>query len=164
MAGGPLHPSSIYLGGAAGNLSSTVNVPNTNTNTAGALEGIGVVASLGANAPAVLQFNLPEVIPSGTLKLRLLAVANATTGNAKITVADAGTAPAANIGATTLTTDATAQTVAWTTADVLVETKINLTGSGANVANNILTVLLTFITASWTLAQVSVWQPTVVWE
>ena len=163
MAGGPLLPSSIYIGGASGNLSVNFYIPATNTNTAGALEGISVIASLAADSPAVLQFNLPETIPTGTLKLRLLAMANATSGNAKITVADAGTAGGSNVGATTLTTDATAQTVSWTTADILVETKIILTGAG-QTANNIYTVLLTFNTASWTLAQTSVWQASLVWE
>ncbi len=163
MAGGPILPSSIYLGGASGNLSPTVYVPVTNTNLAGAFEGIGVVASLAADSNAVLQFNLPESLPSGTAKLRLLAMSSATTGNAKITVKDAGTAAASNIGATSLTTDATAQTVTWSAADVLLETKINMTGAGIT-ANNVFTVLLTFVTASWTLAQTSVWQASLVWE
>ncbi len=163
MAGGPILPSSVYLGGASGNLSSTFYIPVTNTNLAGATEGIGVVASLTADSNAVLQFNLPEVLPIGTAKLRLLAMSSATTGNAIITVKDAGTAAASNIGATSLTTDATAQTVTWTAADVLLETKINLTGAGIT-ANNVFTVLLTFVTASWTLAQISVWQATLVWE
>ena len=105
MAGGPILPSSIYLGGASGNLSATVYVPNTNTNTAGAIEGVGVVASLTADAPAVLQFNIPEVIPSGTIKLRILAMANATSGVAKLTVKDASTSAGSNIGATTLTSE-----------------------------------------------------------
>ena len=63
MAGGPILPSSVYLGGASGNLFPNFYIPATNTNTAGALEGVGVVASLAADAPAVLQFNMPETIP-----------------------------------------------------------------------------------------------------
>ncbi len=103
MAGGPILPSSLYLGGASGNLSPAFYIPNTNTNTAGALEGIGVIASLAADAPAVLQFNLPEVIPAGTCKLRILAMANATSGVAKLTISDGQTAAGNNIGATSLT-------------------------------------------------------------
>ncbi len=162
MAGGPLLPSSIYLGGASGNLSPTFYIPSTNTNTAGALEGIGVVASLGANAPAVLQFNMPETIPTGTLKLRMLAMANATTGNAKLTVSDASTSAGSNIGATTLTAESqTSQT--WATADILVEIKLTLTAT-APTSNQITTVLVTFNNTSWTLAAASVWQFTLVWE
>jgi len=163
MAGGPLLPSSIYVGGASGNLTLTFYVPTTNTNNAGAIEGIGVVASLGANSNAVLQFNLPESIPTGTLKLRLLFWANASTGNAIYTVADAGTAAGNNIGVTTLTTDASAVSVTRSAVDIAQEVKVTLTGAG-QTANNIYTVLLTFVTASWTLAQSSVWQASLVWE
>ena len=161
MSGGPLLPSSMYLGGASGNLSPTFYIPNTNTNGAGALEGIGVVASLGADAPAVLQFNMPETIPSGTLKLRLLAMANATSGNALWTTSDGATSAGSNIGATTLNGE-TQQTITWTTADILVENKQALTT--VPTANQILTVLLTFNHTSWTLAATSVWQASIVWE
>jgi hypothetical protein len=161
MAGGPILPSSIYLAGASGNLSPTFYVPATNTNTAGAIEGIGVVASLGADAPAVLQFNLPESIPSGALKLRVLAWANATSGVAKLTVKDNQTAAGSNIGATSLTTE-TQLSQTWATADIIVENKMTLTT--VPTANSILTVLATFNTASWTLAAASVWQFSLVWE
>jgi hypothetical protein len=161
MASGPYFPSSIYLGGASGNLSSTVYVPNTNTNNAGAIEGIGVVASLGADAAAVLQFNLPEAIPAGTAKLRLLAMANATSGVAKLTVSDGVTATGSNLGGTSLTPE-TQLSQTWSTADVVVENKISLAAS--MVANSILTVLMTFNTSGWTLAQTSVWQASLVWE
>lgn len=161
---GPILPSSIYLGGAAGNLSSTFYIPTTNTNTAGAFEGIGVVASLAADAPAVLQFNMPELIPAGTLKLRCLAMANATAGTAKLDIADGATSAGSNIGATTLTTEAGSPTISqtWTTADVLVENKVTLTT--APTFNQILTVLATFRTASWTLAAASTWQFSLVYE
>src|SRR5512143_2539088 len=102
MASGPIMPSSVYLGGASGNLYPSFYIPATNTNSAGAIEGIGVVASLAADAAAILQFNLPESIPTGTCKLRCLAMANATSGVAKLTISDGQTAAASNIGATTL--------------------------------------------------------------
>lgn len=162
MAGGPLLPSSVYLGGASGNLSPQFYIPATNTNTAGALEGIAVVASLGADAPAVLQFNMPESIPSGTLKLRILAMANATSGVAKLTVSDASTSAGSNIGATTLTSE-TQLSQTWATADILVENKVTLTAT-APTANQITTILATFNHTSWTLAATSVWQFSLVWE
>ena len=163
MAGGPLLPSSVYLGGASGNLSSQVYIPATNTNAAGAIEGVAVIASLGADSTAVYQFNLPEVIPAGALKCRVLALANATAGIAKLTLADAGTAPAANIGATTLTTE-TQLSQTWATADVIVEVaKQAMTGAG-QTANNIYTVKATWNATGWTLAQQSVWQLSLVWE
>jgi hypothetical protein len=162
MAGGPILPSSMYLGGASGNLYPTFYIPATNTNTAGALEGVGVVASLAADAPAVLQFNMPESIPTGTIKLRCLAMANATSGVAKVTFKDASTSAGSNIGVTSLTTE-TQLSQTWTTADILVENKITLTAT-APTANQILTVLVTFNTASWTLAAASTWQFSIVWE
>lgn len=161
MAGGPLLPSSVYLGGASGNLYPAFYVPATNTNGAGAIEGIGVVASLGSDAPAILQFNLPESIPSGTCKLRCLAWANATSGVAKWTIKDGQTAPGSNIGATSLSTE-TQSSQTWSSADVIVENKVTLTTSPS--ANDILTALVTFNTASWTLAAPSVWQFSLVWE
>lgn len=161
MTGGPILPSSIYLGGASGNLYPNFYVPATNTNAAGALEGIGVVASLAANATAVLQFNLPETIPAGTLKLRCLAMANATSGVANLTVSDGQTAAGSNIGATTLSSE-TQLSQTWATADILVENKITLTTSPT--ANDILTVMAVFNTTSWTLAAASTWQFSLVWE
>ncbi len=161
MAGGPILPSSIYLGGASGNLFPNFYIPNTNTNAAGALEGIGVVASLGADATAVLQFNMPEVLPSGTFKLRCLAMANATSGVAKLTVSDKNVAAGSSLGTSTLNAE-TQLSQTWATADILVENKITLTTTPA--ANDIVTVKAVFNTASWTLAQVSTWQFSLVWE
>lgn len=161
MAGGPLLPSSVYLGAAAGNLWPSFFIPVTNTNNAGAIEGIGVVASLASDAVAVLQFNLPETIPSGTAKIRCLAMASTTAGVAKLTINDGQTAAGSNIGATTLSTEAqVVQT--WTTADVLVENKVTLTT--APTANDILTVRATFNSSGWTLAAASTWQLSLVWE
>lgn len=161
MSGGPILPSSIYLGAGAGNVYPNFYIPATNTNTAGALEGVGVIASLAADAIAVLQFNLPESIPTGTLKCRCLAMANATAGVAKLTLSDGQTAVASSIGATTLTGD-TQVSQTWAAADILYENKVTL--ATAPTANYILTVLATFNHTSWTLAAASTWQFSIVWE
>jgi len=164
MAGGPIFPSSVYLGGASGNLSPGVFIPATNTNTAGAIEGIACVASLSADSPAVMQFNLPEVIPTGTFKLRVLAWANATSGVAKLDIADGQTAWGSNIGATTLTSEGSSPTISqtWSAADVIVENEIS--PSIIPLSNYIYTLLATFRTTGWTLAQTSVWQFSLEWE
>jgi len=165
MAGGPLLPSSTYLGGAAGNLSSTFYTSGAGTTTANStIEGIGVVASLGADASAVLQFNIPEVIPAGTLKCRVLAWANATSGTAKLDIIDGRTPAGSNIANATFTTEAGSPTISqtWATADIIVENKVTLTQTPT--ANDIYTVVATFRTASWSLAQTSVWQFSLVWE
>ena len=161
MSGGPILPSSIYLGGASGALFPNFYIPATNTNNAGALEGVGCAASLGTIGNCVMQFNLPEILPSGTMKLRALATANATTGTAVVNISDGVTAPGSNIGATTLTADSTI-TQAWSAADVLVENKVSL--SSVAVPNGVLSVLAVFNPSGWTLAAVSSWQFSVVWE
>ena len=168
MAGGPLLPSSTYLGGAAGNLSSTFYTSGAGTTTANStIEGIGVVASLGADASAVLQFNIPEVIPAGTLKCRVLAWANATSGTAKLDIIDGRTPAGSNIANATFTTEAGSPTIShtWATADVItVPTGAPVTLTQQPTANDIYTVVATFRTASWSLAQTSVWQFSLVWE
>lgn len=160
MAGGPILPSSIYLGGASGLLYPNFYIPATNTNAAGAIEGIGVIASLTGDAPAILQYNMPEVIPAGTFKLRCLAWANATSGVAKLTVSDKNVAAGANIGAATLNAE-TQLSQTWATADIIVENLITLTT--APNANDIVVVKAVFNTASWTLAAASTWQFSCVW-
>ena len=171
MAGGPLLPSSIYVGGASGNLTETYYIGTTATGTGAvagysALEGVGVVASLTADALAILQFNIPPTgaIPSGTLKLRLLAMANATAGIAKLDIIDGVTSPNTAIGASNFTTEAGSPTISqtWATVDILVENKVTLTA--APTAGQVLTVILAFRTSGWTLAQASVWQASIIWE
>ena len=161
MSGGPILPASIYVGAASGNLSPTVFISSTAGNNASAIEGIGCVASLASTAPCVLQFNLPESIPSGVMKLRGLAWAQATTGNAVVVPSDGQTAVGSDIGGTSLTTDAT-MTWTWTTGSVIVEQKVNL--ATTPTVNDILTVLLNFESSSWTLAATGVFQFSVVWE
>jgi hypothetical protein len=161
MAGGPLLPSSMYLGGASGNLFPNFYIPATNTNGAGAMEGIGVVASLAADASAVLQFNMPPSIPTGTLKLRCLAMANATSGVAKLTIKDKNCAAGSSLGTTTLNSE-TQVSQTWATADILVENLVTLTTTPT--AEDILTVLATFNTSGWTLAANSTWQFSIIWQ
>jgi hypothetical protein len=163
MAGGPILPSSVYLGAGAGNLYPAFYVSTTNTNTASAIEGIGVVASLATTQSATLQFNLPESVPAGVAKIRVLAWANATAGVAKVTLNDGQTAAGSNIGGTSLTAE-TQISQTWATADIIVENKVTI--ATAPTANSILTVRVDFVGAGavWTLAQASVWQFSLVWE
>jgi hypothetical protein len=174
MAGGPLLPSSIYVGGASGNLTESFYIGTTATGTGAvanysALEGVTCVASLntgGVDALAILQFNIPPTgaIPTGTLKLRLLAMSNATSGTAKLDIIDAVTSPAAAIGASNFTTEAGSPTISqtWSAIDVLVENKVTLTA--APTAGQVLTVILAFRNSGWTLAQMSTWQASLIWE
>ena len=167
MAGGPILPSSIYVGGASGSLSPTVYTPVTNTNSGGAFEGVGVSISTSSSSspfPAVLQFNMPESIPTGTLKLRTLVMTTttSTTQNMKFTVVDGVTSAGSNIGATTVTSESQT-TVTSAGADLLNETKVTLSASPS--ANQILTCVINYnSTGTWTATSASVWNFSVVWE
>jgi hypothetical protein len=122
------------------------------------------VASLGADSPAVLQFNVPKIIPQnlGALKLRILGMANEALSHvAKITVKDANVAAGNSLGTSTLNSESQV-TVTFATADILTETKLALTSIPNG--NDILTVLVTFNTSGWTVAQPSTWQFSLIWE
>src|SRR6516225_7104072 len=167
MAGGPILPSSLYVGGASGNLTVTFYTSGAGTTVANStVEGIGVIANLNAAADsaAVLQFNIPEVIPTGVLRVRVLAWANATSGVAKLDIIDGRTPAGSNIANATFTTEAGSPTISqtWATADIIVENKVTLTQTPS--AGDIYTVVATFRTASWSLAQTSVWQFSLIWE
>jgi len=95
--------------------------------------------------------------------LRLLALADASSGNATVTVSDANVAAGASPSAASLTSE-TQATVTWGAgdADTYKETKIAL--SAAANGNDELVVALAFNTSGWTLAAASTWIATVIWE
>ncbi|CAM6003249.1 unnamed protein product [Sphagnum balticum] len=136
MAGGPITPSSIYLGAASGNL-----FPNFYTgggsNASPTEQGIGVVASLGSDAVAMLRFPMPPTIPSGTLKLRNLMLANATSGTIKYTVSDINVAATGDPSNATMNSEtqssATWSSSAGSTADDYIEVKTTLTSSPSGI-------------------------------
>jgi hypothetical protein len=167
MAGGPVSPISAYPA-TAGKVFPSVH-SGAGGNAASHEEGMGVMASLDGNAVWELRFPMPPSIPSGTLKLRLLALANATSGAAKVTVSDGVATPATspsssgNPSGVSLTSE-TQTTVTWSTSenDRYKEAKVTLTASPSG--NDVLVVALTFNTSGWTLAQVSTWIATIIWE
>lgn len=162
MAGGPIFPHSafpvtagnvfpnIYIGGGANSKHE---------------EGLGVAASIGADSTWRLRFQIPPAIPTGTAKLLLRAMANATSGSAKITPQLAKVAGGSSPSGATLTAEAQ-QTITWTAVDVYVDTKVTLTNTTivAGDENKALVCDLVFNTTSWTLAQVSTWQVSLLWE
>jgi hypothetical protein len=162
MSGGPILPSSAYPGDTTGRLFPTF-YSGAGGNAAPVEEGMGVMASLSANAVWELRFQMPPTIPSGTLKLRLLALANATSGVAKVTVSDGSVAAGASPSAVSLTAE-TQTSLTWAAGDndKYKEAKVTLTTSPAG--NDVLVVALTFNTTSWTLAQVSCWIASIIWE
>jgi hypothetical protein len=162
MAGGPILPHSAYPV-TAGRV-----FPNFHVG-AGANskhdQGLGVEASVGADATWRLRFLMPpSALPSGVCKLRLLALANATTGNAKVNAKWASVAPEEDPSGATLNAEGTS-TLSWGAGDndQYKELKITLDADTA-VAGEMLVMDLVFETSSWTLAQVSTWIPSVIWE
>jgi hypothetical protein len=162
MAAGPLFPYSeipvtggsvfpnVHVGGGANSKHE---------------EGLGVAASLAVDAIWRLRFQLPPAIPTGTAKLLLRALANATTGAAKVTPQLAKVAGGSSPSAATLTAEAQ-QTITWTAADLYFDAKVTLTNTTvvAGDENKALVCDLVFNTTGWTLAAVSTWQAFLIWE
>jgi hypothetical protein len=162
MAGGPIFPHSAYPA-TANNLFPTIySGGGANSKQE---EGLGVAASIAADSTWRLRFQIPPVLPTGTAKLLLRALANATTGNARVTPALAKVAGGSSPSAATLTNEAQ-QTITWTAADVYKDTEVVLTNTviGAGDEGKALVCDLVFNSASWTLAQVSCWQVSLIWE
>jgi hypothetical protein len=162
MAGGPIAPDSIYLGAGAGTL-----FPNfysgAGGNSAPVEEGIGVIASLVSQTAAYLRFPMPPAIPSGTMKLLIRCLANASTGTVKITPADGTCGSGSSPSAVSLTTDAQAS-LTWGAgdADKYKDAKIAL--SSVPSPNDSLVVQLAFNNTGWTLAVILTLRVWVLWE
>lgn len=162
MAGGPIFPTSAFPNDTSGRIFANFHA-GAGGNASSHDEGLGVMASLSADATWELRFPMPPSIPSGTFKLRLLALANATSGTAKLTVKD-GRCPAGSSPSAASLTSETQTSVTWSTGnnDQYLETKVTLTV--VPQANDMIVVGLTFQTSGWTLSQVSTWIASVIWE
>ena len=161
MSGGPVFPHSAYP-------ATTGRVfPNIHTG-AGANskheEGLGVEASVGADSIWRLRFRMPPTtLPTGTCKLDLWALANATTGNAKVNAKWASVAVEEDPSSATLQAEGTS-TLTWAAGDNDQYKNLQITlDADTPVAGETLVLDLTMETASWTLAVVSTWQASVIW-
>jgi hypothetical protein len=162
MSAGPILPSSVYYADTAGRLFPNFYAGGGG-NAAAHEEGHGVKASLDADATIELRFALPPTIPGGTLKLRSLALANATSGAAKLTVSDAAVATGASPSAATLSAESqTTHTWAAGGADKYNEQKVTLTAAPSG--NDTLVVAVKMQTTGWTLAQVATFIFSIIWE
>lgn len=161
MAGGPIFPRSavpittdrvfanIHVGAGANSKHE---------------EGLGVQASVGADSTWRLRFQMPPSLPTGTGKLRLLALANATSGAAKVNPKWASVAVEEDPSGATLNAEGTG-TVTWGAGDndQYKELKVTL-DADTLVASEEVVMDLVFETTSWTLAQISTWIPSIIWE
>ncbi len=161
MAGGPIFPYSAVP------VTATRVFPNVHVGGGANSKheaGLGVEASVGADATWRLRFQMPPVLPTGTAKLRLLALANAATGTAKVNPKWASVAVEEDASSTTLNAE-TVSDLDWATGDedVYKELKITL-DADTIVLNEIIVMDLVFETASWDLLLLSTWIVSIIWE
>lgn len=161
MAGGPIFPHSAFPV-TAGRVFPNFHVGASANSKHD--EGLGVEAGVGADATWRLRFQMPPTLPTGTGKLRLLALANATSGVAKINPKWVSVAIEEDPSGATLNAEGTS-TVTWSTGDndQYKELKVTL-DADTLVASEEVVMDLVFETTDWTLAQVSTWIASVIWE
>jgi hypothetical protein len=162
VAGGPIFPHSVYPV-TAGSCFPNVYVGGGANSKHD--DGLGVAASIAADATWRLRFQIPPAIPTGTAKLLLRALANATTGAAKVTPQLAKVAGGSSPSGAALTAEAQ-QTITWTAVDVYLDTKVTLTNTtiATGDENKALVADIVFNSTGWTLAQVSTWQVSLIFE
>ena len=155
MASGHIFPFSAYV------LWTEDGFPRHHLATEG---GLGVYASLSSDATWYLRFMMPPTLPTGTGKLRLLALATATSGAAKVNPKWVSVAVGENPYTATRLAEGTT-TVTWGAgdSDEYKETVITL-NADTLAADEIVVMNLTFETVSWTLAVPSTWIPSIFWE
>ena len=102
-------------------------------------------------------------IPTGTAKVRIWSLANATSGTLKWTVKDGRCPAGSDPSAATLTSE-TQSSVTWATAGIYVETKVTLTGLSSLAAGDMVVLAITFQTSGTTLAAESVHIVALIWE
>ncbi|MHA2113673.1 MAG: hypothetical protein ACW98W_19610 [Candidatus Hodarchaeales archaeon] len=157
MPGGPLSPFSL-VPDASGTF------PNLHVAGTRREQGMGVEANPLDDVKWELRFEMPPALPTGTAKLRLFALANATSGVAKVNpkwgIIDIEEAPSGVAG----TAEGT-QTVTWDGGDVNAykEAKVVL-DAATIVASGIVVMDLVFEQSGWTLSQVSTWKSSIIWE
>lgn len=162
MAGGPIFPHSAFPVDA-GKVFERIHVGGGANSKHDV--GMGVMASVDADATWRLRFAMPPTsLPSGTGKLRLLALAAATSGDAKINPKWASVAVEESPSGATLNAEGTT-TLTWGAGDTdqYKETKITL-DADTLVAGEIVAMDLVFETTSWTLAVFSNWIASIIWE
>lgn len=162
MAGGPISPCSI-VPRTSGKVFRNIHKGNTNGKL---FQGIGVMASLDADATVDIIFPMPPAIPSGTLKLVIVSVANETSGVAKVNPKWAAISRSGGSPDTVSLTAEGTSTITWggSDADKLIETKITLDATTLPTADQMLVMELVFENTSSTIDVVNTHQAFLVWE
>jgi hypothetical protein len=162
MAGGPIYPSSA-VPDASGEVFPNVNVGGTNSRRVAGM-GVANATLLTANRTWHLIFELPATLPTGTCKLRLLSLANATSGALKFNPTWGSVAVEESYDTITTTAEGT-QTVTWASGDndQWKETKVIL-DADTPVGGELIYMALVFEDTSTTLAVTSTHLASLIWE
>lgn len=160
MPGGPIFPSSTFPA-TAGNVFPNFHVgAGANSKQD---EGLGVAASIAGDSIWRLRFQMPPQLPTGTFQLRCLALANATSGSAKVNPKWVSVAAEEDPSSATLVAETT-QTLTWGAGDADQYKELTVTlDADTPVVGEVVVMDLVFETSGWTLAQVSTWIVCVRW-
>jgi hypothetical protein len=126
--------------------------------------GLGVVDATTLTSDAIwrLRFRQPGTLPSGTLKLYIWSIANASSGVLKVNPKWASVATTESPSAATLQAEGTS-TITFVSADAYVQTVITL-DADTPVANESIVMDLTFEDSGTTVAVNSTHQVWIQWE
>lgn len=166
MAGGPIFPST-ELAMTSGKVFPNIHIGASNGRP---FEGYGVLASLDANAKYSFIFPLPDTDPTGTLKLKILSLADvAATQSALLRTLWAGVGPTENYDTIGLNDEHSAGDleIEHTTADddEPIETLVTLDADTITYGTDLFIVMdIDLKTASWDLAVVWTFQLSLIWE
>ena len=128
--------------------------------------GTGVSASLATDATLTMVYQMPyDGLPSGTMKVVLLSVAQAIAGTAQVAVEWSAVTASGNMDTVTLANEGTSA-IAWGAGDTgnFKQTVVTLDATAAPSTGEYLTMVLTYDATNWTLAAESVWNCGVIWE
>ena len=164
MAAGPLFPSSAIPADNTGRVFPHVHVgmgPGAKKD-----EGLGVMVSLDADAAYDLKFQIPPALPTGTGKLRLLAISAATAGEMDVEVSwlsiavgeDPSAGPLSSEGVFTFSWDS------GTDDNIYLEQKVTL-DADTLVAGEIVAMQLDFqVPAGGSIIKIGTFSPSIIWE
>lgn len=129
-------------------------------------KGIGVIASLDADAVVELRWHMPATLPSGTAKLKGYALANATTGGGNIVAKWKSVAAEESMDVATGSLNSESpESVTWESGDADVYKYFEVTlDADTIVADEVIVMEIEFDSLFWTLAAKSTWVFWIEWE
>lgn len=158
-----LHPCSAFPATSA---KTYPDVFRTNTNDFW-IEGLGVMASLDADAELHYVFQCPQSLPTGNAKLEVIGMSYDAGGNAAFNPKWKSLAygESFDLAASSLNAEGES-TLSWTygaDAHELKRSTINLDADTVT-ADEWIVLRLALVSANWTLNQRSIWLPSILWE